>query len=148
MQIEVQQEPPLGLAQVDGKNNVEMIEDPEAANDMAFAKDQLEHVPPSDFAGLSRLQTVKTFWKVRLDVMYRADHLQVVLFCLMVSYGATMDGYHNTVPGQLYANQGFVNQFGTIRGANGQLEMDPVIVGAIGGVGSACTIIGNLIGGL
>ena len=70
------------------------------------------------------------------------------MFCFMVSYGATMDGYHNTVPGQLIANQGFVNQFGTIRHADGTLAMDPNIVGAMGGVGAACTILGNLIGGL
>ncbi|GFZ51067.1 hypothetical protein JCM24511_08825 [Saitozyma sp. JCM 24511] len=91
-------------------------------------------VPPSDFVNLNRLQTLRKFWKV-------------TLFAFMVSFGATLDGFHQTIPGNIIANPGFIQQFGTVVGANGQLALDALHVSAWGGVLSGGNIFGNILGG-
>jgi hypothetical protein len=66
----------------------------------------------------------------------------------MVSFGATLDGYHQTIPGNIIANQGFIDQFGTIRGMDGTLALDALHISAWGGLLTGSNIVGNIIGAL
>ncbi len=67
---------------------------------------------------------------------------------MFVSFGAMMDGYHNTIDGNIIANPGFISVFGTVYNAKGQLALNAQYVSMWGGIYSGCNIFGNLIGGL
>lgn len=58
-----------------------------------------------------------------------------------------MDGYHSSIDGNIIANQGFINQFGTVQQANG-LALNAYYVSAWGGISSGLTVFANLSGGL
>lgn len=80
--------------------------------------EKIEHVEPyvvSAFHGLTRQQTVRTYWKVS-DVSHWKSRnrliRQAVLFCLFASVAAAMDGFQTKIPGSIIANRGFINQFG------------------------------------
>ncbi|KAH7385141.1 general substrate transporter [Cadophora sp. MPI-SDFR-AT-0126] len=74
----------------------------------ASLKEEIEHtatehtIPVSAFATLSRGQCVRKFWRLYLSG-------------LGVTVAGMYAGYANSVIGSIVANQGFINQYGTVR---------------------------------
>jgi len=95
---------------------------------------QEENEVTSIFSELGRVQTAKKYW-------------MAVCFCMISALAACMDGFQTKIPGSIIANRGFINQFGTITGKDGLLQLDPQHIAAWGGIFQGGVICGNLYGG-
>jgi hypothetical protein len=98
------------MSHLDNNNNVEHKHDITTVEDSSHqVPDQQKgepYVAISNLSGLTRWNATKKSWKVSdMGILTRLSaDLQVVLFCFMVSFGATLDGFHMTIPGVSYTH--------------------------------------------
>lgn len=77
------------------------------------------------FVGLSRLQSLRRFWRA-------------CFFCGVCVFGVLMDGFQYSLPGGVLANTGFIKQFGTVVDpATGALALDAQYISSWAGVAYA-----------
>ncbi|WRT67706.1 uncharacterized protein IL334_004678 [Kwoniella shivajii] len=87
------------------------------------------------FAGLSRIQAMRKFWRA-------------CLFCFITAFGVIMDGYQTSLPGSVLANAGFIKQFGTIvNPTTGKISVNAKYISMWSGLAYLCQFIGNWLGG-
>ncbi|WWD01250.1 hypothetical protein V866_008192 [Kwoniella sp. B9012] len=87
------------------------------------------------FAGLTRFQAMRKFWRA-------------CTFCMITAFGVIMDGYQTSLPGSVLANAGFIKQFGTVvDSATGALSVDAQYISMWSGLAYLCQFLGNWAGG-
>ncbi|WWC69298.1 uncharacterized protein I206_103236 [Kwoniella pini CBS 10737] len=87
------------------------------------------------FAGLTRIQAIRKFWRASL-------------FCMITAFGVIMDGYQTSLPGSVLANAGFIKQFGTVVDATtGKISVNAQYISMWSGLAYLCQFIGNWSGG-
>ncbi|OCF38972.1 hypothetical protein I317_07227 [Kwoniella heveanensis CBS 569] len=98
-------------------------------------KDEVDNDHFTAFAGLSRYQAMRKFWRA-------------CLFCLVTAFGVVMDGYQTSLPGSVLANEGFIKQFGTVvDAATGKVSVDAQYISMWSGLAYLCQFLGNWMGG-
>ena len=115
---------------------------------------KFDHVPQSEMANLTQMQALRKFWKVGTATFFRSEEPSVdaefepSLFCLLVSFGAMMDGYHSSIDGNIVAVPGFIQQFGPVKQNGGTIAINAKYQTAWGATSSATTIVANIAAGL
>ncbi|RSH81844.1 uncharacterized protein EHS24_008039 [Apiotrichum porosum] len=87
----------------------------------------------SAYAGYSRAQVLRVFWKS-------------TLFCALAVWAGLSDGYEYVVTVSIVSNQGFINQFGTVD-ASGTAAIPAVYMSLWGGLLASTQLIGQLVAG-
>ncbi len=65
----------------------------------------------------------------------------------MALWGACMEGFNLTIPGNIIANQGFIQQFGTVITSTGAIALDPYHIAMWGGIQQGATVFALLYAG-
>ncbi|WVW82919.1 hypothetical protein I302_104933 [Kwoniella bestiolae CBS 10118] len=87
------------------------------------------------FAGLSRIQAMRKFWRA-------------CTFCMITAFGVIMDGYQTSLPGSVLANSGFIKQFGTVvNPTTGNVSVNAQYISMWSGLAYLCQFLGNWAGG-
>lgn len=115
---------------------------PHEGDDLKLSHDELELAPPwatdeylPEYATWSVQKSIAGFWKV-------------IFYTVALCFGAAFDSYTMQVPGSIIANPGFVQNFGDVRGEDGQvIALEPTQISNWQLLGLVGMVIGVILGG-
>jgi hypothetical protein len=125
---------PHDLQRRDSRPSITMDSDSKAIDEQHENKLETAPAYTLEYQKLSFKATIRVFWKS-------------MLFAVGVSTGAIFDCYGLMVPNQIVGNIGFIEQFGDVRNADGQVvALNPQTLSNWSTAALACTVAGLGIG--
>ncbi|RSL97228.1 hypothetical protein CDV31_013136 [Fusarium ambrosium] len=104
---------------------------------------QVENDPSTSLAAVAAAKGQTTTGYESMTVWETIKAFKICcLVCFAAAFSAATDGYQIALIGNIVANPGFVEQFGTIRDGNGKVALDSPILSAWASVGNVGQIIG------
>ncbi|ORY26765.1 general substrate transporter [Naematelia encephala] len=125
-----------GADPLESKTQLQYIENIDAENkDTAVGDKVFSEILVSEYDLLSRSAVIRKCW-------------MALMFAFMVSFGAIFDGYHNTLPANIIANQGFINTMGTVKDpVTGAPVLNALYISAWGGTSNGVNAVSCILGG-
>ncbi|KAH7024103.1 general substrate transporter [Ilyonectria destructans] len=117
------------------KSPADIVEHREAADEAAHESKNLSSEAAARGQGLTGYENLSVWETVKAFKMN-------ALICFLVTISAATDGYQIGLVGNIIANPGFVEKFGTQRNDDGEIVLASSIMSAWGSIGSGGQIIG------
>ncbi|KAJ3454845.1 hypothetical protein MRS44_013445 [Fusarium solani] len=119
----------------DQKLPTDVVDHRETANEAAQAPNDIASDAAAKGQGLTGFESLSVWETIKTFKMN-------CLLCFLVSFSAATDGYQIALIGNLIANPGFVEKFGTQHNAKGEVVLASSILSAWGSIGSVGQIVG------